>query len=357
MSGEKTEKPTSKKIQDARKEGNVLKSTEINNVLTLFASLMGLSLLWPGMFRSLKGFFSSFFNGGYDTFSTLDEHSLHVLLLMCGKAFFSVAAPLLLLLLVVGMAVNFLQVGILFTPKALKPKMERVSFSKGLKRIFSITTVKNLVKSFLKIFATVLLGYLLLKPLVIRTVSLLSADLPTQIEFGASNMIRIGKYLLMAMAGISVIDYAFSWFEHQKKLKMSKQEIKDEHKSTEGNPEIKSRIRSTQQKFAQSRMMQQVPRCDVVITNPTHYAVAILYEQDKSRAPLVVAKGTDLMALKIKEIAKKNKIEIVESRQLARSLYSTTEPGQEIPLELFQAVAEILAYIYALKKKKRRSRL
>lgn len=357
MSGEKTEKPTPKKIQDARKEGNILKSTEINNVLTLFASLMGLSILWPGMFRSLKGFFSSFLNGGYDTFSTLDEHSLHALLLMCGKTFFSVAAPLLLLLLVVGMAVNFLQVGILFTPKALKPKMERVSFSKGLKRIFSITTVKNLVKSFLKILATVLLGYMLLKPLVIRTVSLLSADLLTQIEFGASNMIRIGKYLLMAMAGISVIDYAFSWFEHQKKLKMSKQEIKDEHKSTEGNPEIKSRIRSTQQKFAQSRMMQQVPRCDVVITNPTHYAVAILYEQDKSRAPLVVAKGTDLMALKIKEIAKKNKIEIVESRQLARSLYSTTEPGQEIPIELFQAVAEILAYIYALKKKKRRSRL
>jgi len=356
MSGEKTEKPTPKKKQDARKEGNVLKSTELNNVLTLFASLLGLGMLWPQMSRSLKAFFISLLTGGYDSFSTLDGNSLHALVLMSGKTFFSVAAPLLLLLLVIGMAVNFLQVGILFTPKALKPKLERISFSKGLKRIFSITTVKNLVKSLLKILATVLLGYLLLKPLIIRTVSLLPADLSAQIEFGVTNMLRIGKSLLIAMAGISVIDYAFSWFEHQKKLKMSKQEVKDEHKNIEGNPEIKARIRSTQQKFAQSRMMQQVPRCDVVITNPTHYAVAILYEQDKSRAPVVVAKGADHLALKIKEIAKKNKIDIVESRQLARSLYSTTEPGQEIPVELFQAVAEILAYIYALKKKKRRSR-
>jgi flagellar biosynthetic protein FlhB len=160
--------------------------------------------------------------------------------------------------------------------------------------------------------------------------------------------------LLIAMVGISILDYAASWFEHEKKLKMDKQEVKDEQKNTDGDPQVKSRIKNLQRQMANSRMMQSVSDADVIITNPTHYAVAVKYDRRKGNAPIVLAKGVDLIAQKIKEVAKENKVSIVENKQLARALYSSTRIGDEIPQELFQGVAEILAYIYSLENKKRK---
>lgn len=353
MAGEKTEKATPKKRRDARKEGNVFKSVEINNSITIIAAVLGFTVLWKSMLEGIKELFVFMISKGYQTYGLVNDKTFSRLLILCGKTITKVCGPLVILIMISGIAANYAQVGFLFVPKSIKPKAERISMLSGFKRIFSMKTLKDLIKSLLKISAVCVIAYSIFKPLIEETPSVMLLDLDNSIEYGVSKSLNIAFKILLAMVTISIIDYIFQFFEHEKKLKMSKQEIKDEYKTTEGNPEIKSRIKDTQRQFAMSRMMQQIPNADVVITNPTHYAVAIKYDRIKDNAPIVVAKGADLIAQKIKEIARENKIEIVESKELARSLFKTTEIGQEIPYELFNAVAEILAYIYTMKEKKK----
>ena len=352
MAGEKTEKATPKKRRDARKEGNVLKSREVNNSITMISAILAMALLWRYMFEYLLKFFVRIITNGYQTFGSNDVASLGGLTYVALQTIFSVAGPLILLIMVAGVASNYLQVGFLFTPKAILPKLNRINMFSGLKRLFSVTTVQNLLKSLLKIGACILVAYTSFQPLIMKTVHTIDTDIYDSINYGASQMINIALKLCLIMVAISLIDYVFQWFENEKKLKMSKQEVKDEYKNTEGNPEIKSRIRNIQMQLAASRMMQQVPEADVIITNPTHFAIALKYDNKKNSAPIVVAKGADHIALRIKEIAKENSVEIVESKDLARALYSTTELGDQILPEFFTAVAEILAYVYSLKKKR-----
>lgn len=353
MAGEKTEKATPKKRRDARKEGNVFKSVEINNSITIIAAVLGFTILWRNMLEGLKELFVFIVSKGYETYGLISEGTFSKLLLLAGKTILTVCGPFVLLIMVSGICANYAQVGFLFVPKSIKPKADRISMLSGFKRIFSMKTLKDLIKSLLKICAVCLIAYSLIKPLFIKTPSVMFLDLDNSIEFGVKTSINIAYKVLLALVSVSIIDYIFQYFEHEKKLKMSKQEVKDEYKTTEGNPEIKSRIKDTQRQFAMSRMMQQIPNADVVITNPTHYAIALKYDRKKDNAPIVVAKGADKIAQKIKEIAKENKIEIVESKELAQSLFKSTEIGEQIPFELFNAVAEILAYIYTLKNKKK----
>lgn len=353
MAGEKTEKATPKKRKDERKEGNVFKSVEINNSITMISAVLVFAITWRKMLKYITNFFTFWITESYTTYSDLNIDSFSLILLNAAKTILIVCAPITLAIMVSGVFSNYIQVGFLFTPKSLKPKLERISIIKGFKRMFSTKTLMNLAKSILKILIIILISYKLIKPLFYKSMNLMSIELINSIEFGVENSIDISYKLLIAMVSVSIIDFIFQWLDHEKKLKMSKQDIRDEYKTTEGNPEIKSRIRQAQQKFAASRMMQDVPNADVIITNPTHYAVALKYDREKDNAPIVIAKGANNIAMKIKEIAKNNKIEIIESKELARSLYKSTEIGNEIPLELFNAVAEILAYIYMLKDKKK----
>jgi flagellar biosynthetic protein FlhB len=354
MAGEKTEKATPKKKKDARKEGNVFKSIEVNNTMSIFTSLLLLSAFWLTMSKKLQEMFTYIFTMGYLNYGTIDTTSLMSLFKYCGSIFFSVTGPFMIILMVVGMTSNFLQVGVLFTPKTVMPKFERISPAGGLKKIFSMNTFNNFLKTLMKTGVVLLIAWKSIVNLAEEVSTSANTYLPMALEENASNMLSLALKLLIGMVTVSILDFAFQWFNHQKKIKMSKQEVKDEYKNTEGDPEVKAKIRGLQRQMAQARMMQDVPTADVVIANPTHYAVALKYDSKKNSAPVIVAKGADNIALKIKEIARKNKVEIVENREVARALFAAAEVGDEVPYELFNAVAEILAYI--LSKKRRRKR-
>jgi flagellar biosynthesis protein FlhB len=348
MPGEKTEKATPKKRRDARKEGDIFKSNEINNWLSLGAAIFAFSILWKSMLAEISSFLQTFLTDAHVSYEYFDLNVFSSILLSAFFVILRVCAPLLLTAAAAGLLANYLQVGFLFVPKSLKPKFERISPAKGLKRIFSVKVIKDLVKSLLKIAGISVIGYLGIKSLYGKIYVSLETDLLSSIEMSIRLASGILFNILIAMAFVSMTDYIFQYFEHEKKLKMSKQEIKDEYKTTEGNPEIKSRVREIQRTMANMRMMQQVPSSDVVITNPTHFAVALKYDSKKHSAPIVTAKGADLVAEKIKETAKKNKVAIVENKEVARELFKKADIGKQIPLELFNAVAEILAYIYKL---------
>lgn len=352
MPGEKTEQPTPKKRRDARKEGNVFKSMEINSSVSILASLLLLSLLGPGMMDNSKELYMYFFTSGMDIFMDINESSLNMLVQVTGQKFFLIAGPMVLILMVTGMSANFAQVGFLFVPKTIVPKLDKINPISGFKKMVSLKTLINFIKSILKVAVVAILAYNTIIVLAEKLGSTMNYEMNYALSEGVKDMRTLTIKLLIAMIGISIIDYVASRFEHEKKLKMDKQEVKDEHKNTDGDPLIKSKIRNLQRQMANSRMMQSVPDADVIITNPTHYAIAVKYDKSKANAPIVLAKGVDLIAQKIKEIAKENDIGIVENKQLARALYSSTKIGDEIPQELFQGVAEILAYIYSLKNKK-----
>ena len=352
MPGEKTEKPTPKKKRDARKEGNVFKSMEINNSVSILASLLLLSLLGPGMMENLKELYVYYLTSGMDIFMELNDSSLNMMVQVTGERSFLIAGPMVLILMVTGMSANFVQVGFLFVPKTVVPKLDKIDPISGFKKMMSLKTLINLIKSILKVVVVAVLAYNSIIVLAKKMGSTMNYEVNYALSQGFEDMRALAVKLLIAMIGISIMDYIASWFEHQKKLKMDKQEVKDEQKNTDGDPQLKSRIKNLQREMANSRMMQSVPDADVIIVNPTHYAIAIKYDKSKANAPLVIAKGVDLMAQKIKEVAKDNDVSIVENKELARALYGSTNIGDEIPQELFQGVAEILAYIYSLKNKK-----
>jgi flagellar biosynthetic protein FlhB len=223
----------------------------------------------------------------------------------------------------------------------------------GLKRMFSIKALAELVKSIVKIIVVSLVAYQYIKGQINEILNVMDMETANMLSYFAVLVFNVGIRISVTFIILGIIDYLFQWWQYEKDLRMSKQEIKDEYKETEGNPQIKSKIREKQRAISMRRMMQEVPKADVVITNPTHFAVAIKYDLNVSSAPIVIAKGQDFIAQRIKEIARENKVEIVENKPLARTLYSTVEIGESIPQDLFQAVAEVLAFVYSLKEGKR----
>jgi len=262
-----------------------------------------------------------------------------------------VLLPILFLALLCGLLINILQIGFLFTTKPLMPKLERISPIKGFKRIFSLKTLIELLKCLLKIIVMGLILYNDFKTLLTQFPALTGAEIYTTFLGILRIAFRLALKMTLALAIIAAFDYLFQWWNYEKELRMTKQEVKDEYKLTEGDPQIKGRIKQKQRQMSAMRMMQQVPSADVVITNPTHYAVALSYKQGENEAPVVVAKGQDHLARKIKELAKEHHIELVENKALARSLYQFCDIGDEIPAEFYQAVADILVYVYQQKNK------
>ncbi|GAB4462188.1 MAG: hypothetical protein Kow0031_40920 [Anaerolineae bacterium] len=343
---DRTEAPTAKRRKEAREKGQVAKSVEINSaalVLTAFwlFSISG-GRFYQGTTALMRETFGQLSNTDL-TVETLFSATGSIMSMMAWML-----APFSLILLAVGLVSNFAQVGPLFTTKAMKPDLNKINPLNGFKKLFSLRTLADLLKSIIKVLVVGLVIYITLRdnfPVVLSTSRMsLSAGVSSLVGLGIEVGFRVG----MIMVIIAALDYVYQRYEHEKSLKMTKQEVRDEMRQYE-NPFMKSRIRARQRQLAMSRMMAAIPQADVVITNPTHLAIVLKYEQGKMQAPQVVAKGERLVAERIKQRAKEHNIPVMENKPLARALFKTVQVGQFIPGEMFQAVAEVLAFVYRLK--------
>lgn len=346
---DKTEKPTPRRQKKARTEGSVARSVELNSGVLLLVATLGLFLFGGRMatgLAELSGFVLRSAGQLPVTPSTLPLYvfkgGIYVLALLL---------PLFGIIMIAGVLANVAQVGLLWTPKPLKPRLSRLSPMKGIKRFASARALVDLAKSVLKLVVVGLVVYTAIRGELHRILEL-SALPPSALvgEIGRISSLILLKAAIVVLF-IAAFDYAYAKYEHQKSIKMSKQEVKEEMRQTEGDPQVKSKIRGIQLRAALRRMMRKVPQADVVITNPVHVAVALKYDSKKHGAPVVLAKGARRLAERIKEIAREHDIPIVENPPVAQALYRMVEIGQEIPLELYRAVAEILAFVYRMKRK------
>lgn len=353
--GEKTEEPTSKKLNDARNDGKVAKSRELNNAVGLILLFVMLQVLVSSLGEGFLGMFENFYglipdfiaeNGGGPT-----GRSISRLLSEALKGIINMVLPFFIVGLISMVILDILQVKWKVTKKPLQPKLSKFNPINGFKRIFSANSLIELLKSIAKIVLIVVITYMSIKDNSRNLLLLYSMPLMQAIMLIGSVVLSTGLKISMAYLIIGVADLIYQKWKFHQDMKMTKQEVKDEYKNSEGDPQIKSKQRARMREASQRRMMQDVPKADVVITNPTHYAVALKYDAEQAQAPVVLAKGTDYLALQIKEKAKEADVEIVENKPLARMLYANVEIGEEIPPELYQTVAEILAAVYRLKNK------
>ncbi len=355
FSGEKTEDATSKKRSDARSEGQVAKSQEVATAFLFLTSFFVIKMTASNIATSLESIMTDTFGliKYYDQYmidGTADKLASKMFSIYAVKVSL-IVAPILLAIMAVGIVTNVMQVGWKPTAKVLQPKFSKLNPLKGFKRMFSLMSLVELLKSLLKLAIIGTIVYNTLKKQIAIIPQTPFFSLSESIIYYAEVAYDLGITVGFAYLAIALFDYVFQKWKHNKDLKMSKQEVKDEYKQTEGNPEIKGKIRQKMREASMRRMMQDIPSADVIITNPTHFAVAIRYKHNQDSAPTVVAKGADHMAKKIREQAKEHDIEIVENKPLARSLYASVEIGEQIPPELYQSVAEILAFVYKLKNK------
>lgn len=349
FAGEKTEKATPKKRQDSRKKGQVAKSQDVTTAVSLLA-LFG--FLFVGASFIGKGILHLFQHSlQYYLFMPVTEANLKVIVLEIMEQLIYILGPIMLVALLAGVAANYLQVGFLLTGEPLKPKLEKLDPIKGFKRIFAVRALVELLKSMLKISFVGAITFFILWVNIEEVLKLSFKSVGDALKTVGTLTLQMGAAASAALLFLALLDFLYQKYDFEKSIRMSKQDIKDEYKNIEGDPLIKSKIKQRQREMAMSRMMQEVPQADVVITNPTHYAIALKYDEEKSDAPVVVAKGVDYLAQKIKYIAGEGKVELVENRPLARALYDQAEIGQPIPEEFFKAVAEILAYVYRIKNK------
>lgn len=350
--GERTEKATPKKRKDAREKGQVRKSTEIVTAVMMLIMFGYLSLaggdLWGAMCEAVETSFKTWALAGENG---ITAGSIGNILLEAAILFVKASLPAMLVAFVAALVTNMVQVGFLFSTKALAPKMERLNPLKGLKRMFSLQTLFQLVKAIAKIIVIGVVAYSQYMNAVTKFGLMAGTNLMASVTAMGSIIVDAGFAIGFALLIIAAIDYVYQWFKYEKDLKMTKYEVKMEYKQLEGDPQIKGRIKQKQRQMATMRMMQAVPQADVVITNPTHFAVALKYDDAVAPAPIVVARGADALARRIKEIARECKVEIVENKPVARALYDMCNLNDQVPPELYQAVAEILAEVYKMRNR------
>jgi flagellar biosynthetic protein FlhB len=345
---EKTEEATPKRKEEARKKGQVAKSTEISSAFIILAAFLALKMLGPYIYFEITAYMRTIFTNLSTADFTINQ--VYVLFLGFSAVFLKTMLPLMLVVLVISLTVNLLQVGFVLSFEPLMPQLSRINPIAGFQRLFSLRSIVEAVKSLLKI---AIITYFVYRFIVRETAvvpQLIGADLIDSLRYSAGLVADLALQIGAVILVLAALDYFYQWWEHNKSLKMSKQEIKEEFKQTEGNPQIKSKIRERQRAMAMRRMMQEVPKATAVITNPTHFAVAIRYDKSMT-APEVVAKGQDFLAERIKQVARENRVAVVENKPLARALYQAVEVGDAIPPELYQAVAEVLAYVFRLKRR------
>ena len=348
-SGEKTEDATPKKKSESKKKGQVAKSKEISSTATLLTSILLMIMLGAYILDNLKAILILFLNN-YLTF-TLTDYTFKTVLLVSIMKFGILILPIMVPIMITGIIASLMQSGFIFTGEPLKPDLKKLDPISGFKKIFSMRSVVDLLKNLAIVTAISVIAYNFVKGNYLDIMTYGSLKIEAVLGVFGSLVVGIFFKIAIFMLIISIIDFSYQKYKHNKELKMSVQEIKEEYKQQEGDPQIKSKIRQKQREMASSRMMQQVPDATVVITNPTHLAIAIKYEQGGEGAPIVVAIGADNVAIKIKEVASENDIPIIENKPLARLIYKELDIGSEIPADMYQAVAEILALVYKLKKK------
>lgn len=349
FAGEKTEKATPKKRRDTRKKGQVAKSQDVNTAILLFLSF--LSFLFIGGY--LLNIFLDVYRTSFTEFIHWDltAENLESIMLHSTLEGAKALAPVMGIAFVAALVANYMQIGFLFTTEPLKFDLKKIDPIKGAKKIFSIRALVELIKSLLKIVVIGVITFFILWINKDDMMMMSLKDVDQSLSFFAQVTVTMGLSASIALLCLSVFDYLYQRYDHEKNIRMSKQDIKDEYKNMEGDPQIKAKFKERQRQMAMQRMMSDVPKADVIITNPTHYSIAIKYDESKYDAPYVVAKGVDYVAFKIREIAKHHDIPMVENRPLARGLYDQVEIGQVISEEFYQAVAEVLAYVYRMENK------
>jgi flagellar biosynthetic protein FlhB len=345
----KTEKATEKKRQDERKKGNIFQSKDVTTTLGFILVVFLLKLLSPYIIGYSKNLVASGIGRLQyaNDFSVTAARTLAFDLL---TSFLILAGPVGLTAAACAVVLTGVQTRFLFNTERMKPQFTRLNPVNGLKRLFSLRSYIDLMKSLVKMVIIGSVVYSNLRALLDKVLQTPAMTLTDTTTFLSDSVYDIAMSISIYMALFAIADYLYQWWEYERDIRMTKQEVKDEFKQTEGDPQIKSRIRDVQRKMASMRMMKMVPTADVVIRNPTHYAVALKYQPPDDKAPIVVAKGMDYMALKIIEVAEKNKIHITVNKPLARGLYESAELGMPIPEEFYKPVADILAYIYRLKR-------
>ncbi|GAV22575.1 flagellar biosynthesis protein FlhB [Carboxydothermus pertinax] len=346
---QRTEEATPRRIAEARRRGQVFKSQELNFAVMFLITFLLLLLLGPNLYQQFYLLSRSIFG---NLFLNLTPTSTRRLLLDYFLWSFKIVLPFFLLALIVGIVLNLVQVGFILTSEPLKPSWERINPVAGIGRIFSRRNLVELAKNFFKFSLLVVVIFLRVKnnlPLIFQTIGQAPAEYFNG-YFSLTKKMALDTLLVLFLFGIA--DYWYQRREYYQSLKMTKQEVKEEYRQTEGDPLIKARLRERQRQIALNQIAREVPKATVVITNPVHLAVALKYERGKMAAPKVVAKGAGFLAEKIKEIARAHQVEIVENVEVARFLYKNCEVGEEIPVELYNAVAEIIALVYRKKKKR-----
>lgn len=349
MAGEeKTEKATPKKRKDSRKKGEVLQSKEVATAVFVVGMFAGLALLGQYILKNLMDFMEksmSNLNNTGDSPEFMIEKGKDIVV-----ACTLILGPILLIGIVLSILPVVAQTKGLFSMEALKPKFSKLNPFTGIKRLFSMQAVVGIVKGLIEIAIIGVVVYTQISDRMADFANLSDMDLITATAYVADAAMAIIITIVIMLVFVAAADYVFQWWSYEKKLKMSKQEIKDEYKQMEGDPQIKSKIKRKQQEMAQMRMMQEVPSADVVVRNPTHLAIALKYNQKTPmKAPVVVAKGADALALRIVAVAEENDVFITENKPLAHALYDNVELGQEIPSDMYTAVAEVLAMVYEAK--------
>ena len=346
---DKTEEPTAKKRADAKKKGQVGRSTDMNAAFVLLMGFFIIKLLWENIYQKIAAYTTYVFS---HLNQPIDTENIIRIFIGIIELLAQTALPVMIAILAIGLAINFFQVGLNFNTEAIGFKLDKLNPINGFGRIFSKRSLMELVKSLMKI---AIIGFFLYDFLIDHLMEMpqfIYFDLPTSLAQISDIIFKMAFEVIGVIMIVGFMDYAYQKWQTTQDLKMSKQEVKDEMKQSEGDPQIKGKIKQKQRQMAMSRMMQEVPKADVIVTNPTHFAVALKYEKGMV-APQIVAKGQDLVARRIKEIASENRVPIVENKPLARALYASTQVGDMVPAELYQAVAEVLAYVYRLKQRRR----
>lgn len=345
----KTEDPTPKKLEEARKKGQVPLSREINNWVMITAGTLVILSMGPGMLKDMSGVFRTYIEMSH-SFPEMPGGMQFAVTEGLMEIFKILALPFLLLMMAAFIG-PFAQVGPLFAPETIKPDISKVSPTKGFARLFSKKSLMEFVKGILKIGIVSVVGIIILKPFFGGVEHMVGLPIVTALDETKAIVSRLLIGILVVLFIVAVLDLLYQRHEHMTKMRMTKQELKDEYRQSEGDPHVKAKLRQLRQQKAQQRMMQAVPDADVVITNPTHYAVALKYDPAENEAPIVVAKGVDDLAMRIRETARDHNVIILPNPPLARVLFDTVDVDQSVPAEHYKAVAEIISYVFRMKGK------
>ena len=347
---EKTEAPTEKKRRESREEGQVAFSRELPSAALLAGILLTFIATSPLILDALREMTTQIFREMFKA----DELSIDSLYDLSGEIFSTLLpafAPFAAIIVLVGISASILQVGVQITLKAIAPKFNKISPLTGLKRLFSTQSLADFLKSIAKLIIVGIVGYITYMDKITELNGLSVATPEAILEYNFTVVAEVSGKIVLALVAIAIFDYIYQRWHHEKQLMMTKQEVKEETKQTEGDPQLKARIRQIQREMSNARMMQEVPKADALIVNPTHFSVAVLYDRDVMEAPEVIAKGIDHMALRMRTVARENSVPILERPELARDLYANVEIGETIPERFYKAIAEILAFVYRLRRR------